>query len=537
MSTSLVAPPSPKPPPAPQRRRRMYAWGRSENRPGGVGVVLADADRKYGTLLVGGQGAGKTSVALRAYCNDIRDPNAAVIVQDPKSELARLALEHTPPDIGKRVWYLDLGRPAFGMTPLRMYGDQPFASEAAAIADGVVSSLLDINEGQIMQASRDLLYRSTIGALAIAHQDRRAPKFEDIYALLLPGRDDARVAAVNACAGIDDLDQTVEFFSKELPEDLKGSTASTHDRLRAPRNKIAGIVGVPPLRRFLNHPTDEPLRRIIENREILIVDCNMAAIGEENAQAMMHFIFRQLHRQMQRQVQLPEAERPRVALICDEFHYLASRNVIKQIATHRAAGLDVMACIQFLDQLGAGAESSSITAEIQKGVLNLLGSRCMFRVGDPVDAETSTRLAMPVYSTMIRGDDPAARAQMRVSPELMLNLPRYFYLASWIVDGQRASSFIANTCPIADLRHLGWGRIHRAAQEAQVGPYPEVMASTRRTSFAVDTAPPPPEPDEAPFNVTVTADSEPRSQDAPPDQPAATEPAGWGRGRRATGAR
>src|SRR5215211_7671149 len=218
MSTSLVAPPSPKPPPAPQRRRRMYAWGRSENRPAGVGVVLADADRKYGTLLVGGQGAGKTSVALRAYCNDIRDPNAAVIVQDPKSELARLALEHTPPDIGKRVWYLDLGRPAFGMTPLRMYGDQPFASEAAAIADGVVVSLLDVNEGQIMQASRDLLYRSTIGALAIAHQERRAPKFEDIYALLLPGRDHARVAAVNACASIDDLDQTVEFFSKELPE-------------------------------------------------------------------------------------------------------------------------------------------------------------------------------------------------------------------------------------------------------------------------------------------------------------------------------
>ncbi len=454
----------------------MLALGSAENRD----VVLADADRKYGSLLIGGQGSGKTSVALRAYRNDIHDPNAAVIVIDPKSELSRIALEHTPPDVGKRVWYLDLGRPAFGMTPLRMNGDQPFASEAAAIADGVVESLLDVNQGQIMQASRDLLYRSTIGALAIAHRDQRPPTFEDIYSLLLPGRDDARVAAATACGAIPDLDQTVEFFTRELPDDLKGSTSSTYDRLRAPRNKVNGIVGVPPLRRFLNHPTDLSLRNIVDNRDILIVDCNMAAIGEANAEAMMHFVFRQLHRQMQRQVRQPDGERPRVALICDEFHYLASRNVIKQIATHRAAGLDVMAGLQFFSQLGAGAESTAITDEIRKGVLNLLQSRFLFRLGDPDDAETATRVAMAVYSTMIRGDDPAARAHMRVTPEVILNLPRYHCLASWIVDGQRASSFILQTKPMEDRHALGWATLHREAQQARVGEYPEQMAGTLR---------------------------------------------------------
>lgn len=46
-------------------------------------MVLADADRKCGSLLIGGQGSGKTSVALRAYRNDVRDPDAAVIVIDP----------------------------------------------------------------------------------------------------------------------------------------------------------------------------------------------------------------------------------------------------------------------------------------------------------------------------------------------------------------------------------------------------------------------------------------------------------------------
>ena len=43
---------------------------------------------------------------------------------DPKSELSRLCLALTPPDCGKRVWFLDLGRPAFGMSPLRLIGDR-----------------------------------------------------------------------------------------------------------------------------------------------------------------------------------------------------------------------------------------------------------------------------------------------------------------------------------------------------------------------------------------------------------------------------
>jgi hypothetical protein len=84
------------------------------------------------------------------------------------------------------------------------------------------------------------------------------------------------------------------------------------DSARVERGGVPGrrgpIVGVPPLRRFLNHPTDLALRTIVEQRDILIVDANMAAVGEANAQACMHFIFRLLHRQMQRQVHLPEPE-------------------------------------------------------------------------------------------------------------------------------------------------------------------------------------------------------------------------------------
>ena len=191
-----------------------------------------------------------------------------------------------------------------------------------------------------------------------------------------------------------------------------------------------------------------PLREIVQARDILIVDANMGAIGTENSKACMLFILRMLHAQLQRQVHLPEAERPRVPLLVDEAHYVASgENVVDQIATHRAAGLEAAFGLQYFAQLGSASEHQQ---KILKGVLNLLQSRFLFRMGDAQDAEQATRIAMAVYATMIR-DDPDSRARLRVTPEQALNFPNYYCLASWIANGTRAPSFMGQTYPLPDV--------------------------------------------------------------------------------------
>src|SRR5262245_22494928 len=91
----------------------LYPVLRAEN----AEVAIHPDDRKYGVLMVGGQGSGKTSALIAQFMNDATDPATAPIVLDPKSELAPLCLANTPPDCPKTVWYLDLGRPAFGMNP------------------------------------------------------------------------------------------------------------------------------------------------------------------------------------------------------------------------------------------------------------------------------------------------------------------------------------------------------------------------------------------------------------------------------------
>ena len=452
-------------------------------------VLIHPSDRKYGALLIGGQGCGKTSALLAFYLNDIEDDDAAPIVIDPKSELSRVCLRMTPPDCGKRVWFLDLGRPAFGMSPLRLIGDRPIAIEAAQIAENVVAALLDINENQIYQSSRRYLYHAVIGAIAIANKHERRARLEDVYTLLRPAKDEFRNAVAEACADQPDLDQTAEFFRSELPDDLRMATSRVAERLDAPRNKISGLTGVPPLRRFFNHPSDVPLREIIQARDILIVDANMGAIGTENSKACMLFILRMLHAQLQRQVHLPEADRPRVPLLVDEAHYVAGgENVVDQVATHRAAGLEPAFGLQYLAQLGSASEHQQ---KILKGVLNLLQSRFLFRMGDAEDAEQATRIAMAVYATMIR-DDPDSRARLRVTPEQALNFPNYYCLASWIANGTRVPSFMGQTYPLPEVGDE-WAEEHLAAQDERVGPYPEQLEST----LATDAAPADAEPAQA----------------------------------------
>jgi hypothetical protein len=455
---------------------RLYPMLRADN----AEVVIYPWDRKYGALLVGGQGTGKTSALLSFYLNDLGDGDAAPIVIDPKSELSRICLRVTPRDCGKRVWFLDLGHPAFGMSPLRLIGDRPLAIEAAQIAENIVAALLDINENQIYQSSRRYLYHAVIGAIAIAHREARRAKLEDVYTLLRPAKDEFRAQVAEACADQADLDQTAEFFRSELPDDLRMATSRVAERLDAPRNKISGLTGVPPLRRFFNHPTDIPLREIIEARDVLIVDANMGAIGTENSKACMLFILRMLHAQLQRQVHLPESERPRVPLLVDEAHYVAGgENVVDQIATHRAAGLEPAFGLQYFAQLGSASEHQQ---KILKGVLNLLQSRFLFRMGDAQDAEQATRIAMAVYSTMIR-DDPDSRARLRVTPEQLLNFPNYFCLASWIANGTRAPAFTGQTYPLPNSDDQ-WADHHLAEQAERVGPYPDELESTLDTHAA-----------------------------------------------------
>jgi len=96
---------------------------------------LTHEDRRKGVIIAGGQGSGKSATLQKFVEGDVLSPNTATIVLDMKGSLAERLLRMIPPDLPKRyfdhsaqlwrdgtkrVWYLDLAEPAFGLTPLHV---------------------------------------------------------------------------------------------------------------------------------------------------------------------------------------------------------------------------------------------------------------------------------------------------------------------------------------------------------------------------------------------------------------------------------
>ncbi len=259
---------------APQRTRRQAGeeaagqlcsrcptrWCRSCGRPT-ARSISTPTTASTGCCSSAGRDPARPRCCCGCTCRTSATRTRRPIVVDPKSELARLCLEMTPPDCGKRVWYLDLGRPMFGMSPLRL--DPARTPARAGLGD------------RRQHRAGDQRHRRGAGLpvkppLPVSRRHRRARarapprRTGDVRGRLraaAAGREDLREQAVNACQGYADLDHTTEFFARVLPEELENNRSNTYQRLDPPRNKIETILASPSLRRFFNHPVDIRLAR------------------------------------------------------------------------------------------------------------------------------------------------------------------------------------------------------------------------------------------------------------------------------------
>ena len=120
-------------------------------------VSIAPDDRKYGHALIGGQGGGKSSVMARHFANDVRDPERAVILIDPKGPLAELCLGLVAS--GRVVHYMDLGHPEVGFNPLRIRAS--WGVRAAVF----LQALIEASPAGSIQAASDSFLRQAVAAV------------------------------------------------------------------------------------------------------------------------------------------------------------------------------------------------------------------------------------------------------------------------------------------------------------------------------------------------------------------------------------
>ena len=481
-------------------------------------VGIRAVDKTDGLALIGGQKTGKTSVLCRTVQADARDEDCALVVLMPKPGDATKALSMVPP--GRTVHYLDLEHPEFGINPLLATGD------SSMIADKVVEAFRDVNmEGDIRGSSDRYLRQAAqaaIGASRCGAIDG-PPTLWHMYRMLLPSESAFRDRVVASILPDSRFTDTATFFGRELPVDLRESRTQTVAKLDAPRNKLLRLM-VESLDKVLRHPVQLSLDEVVARREVLIVDGKMGTFGADNCRVMMQFILNTLYGALQRQQQLPEHERARVALKVDEAHLVINESFADALATLRSAGLEVVAAWQYGEQIQ--------DPKIRAGLLSLLRQRCMFSMGEAQDAREMSSIAMAVYADVIHAD-AQSQANLRVSPDTIFNLPNHHAVCSWISEGARVPAFIARTLKLETdddvVRH------HREAQRERgcfvpdrlPDPLPDVEPVELAASSASSPAgPPPPTPASAPAGLVwdPTDTSIDRADERPAEAPAAGAP-------------
>ena len=397
-------------------------------------VLIHPSDRKYGALLIGGQGTGQDHRAARLLPQRHRGSRRGADRDRPQVR----ALAHLPAHDPARL------RQA-GLVPRpRPPGvrDEPAAADRRPAAGdrGRADRRERRRRAAGHQREPDL---PVLAPLPLPRRHRRdrdrqqarnaAPRLEDVYTLLRPAKDEFRSRGRRGVRRPARPRPDRRVLPLELPDDLRMATSRVAERLDAPRNKISGLTGVPPLRRFFNHPTDIPLREIIEARDILIVDANMGAIGdrEQQGRACCSSCACCTPSCSARSTSpRPSARGCRCSSTRPTTSPAARTSSTRSPPTAPPASNPRSAC----STSRSSAPRSEHQQKILKGVLNLLQSRFLFRMGDAQDAEQATRIAMAVYATMIR-DDPDSRARLRVTPEQAAQLPQL--LLPRLLDRQR----------------------------------------------------------------------------------------------------
>jgi hypothetical protein len=422
-------------------------------------IGIRAADRKLGVRFTGVPGAGKTTGMVKLWSCDVQDRSGVQIGFDPKTEAAEAWLGNTPAD--RKVYFLDLARPEFGMSPLTM------RASIEVIGDCVVEGLRDINdEGAIMAASDRYLRSATYGALLLAKAERRAPSWYDLYQQLWPDETGAelRRRVCELCEGNPDLVGLRAFYGQILPSLLKDSRSQVAIRMDAPGNKLQRLLNQPTIARMLHHPVQVSIDEIIAERAVLIVQCSMGEIGEEQAEIVLLMLLRELHTALQRQQLKPEDERVSIYWHLDEAHFVWSRLLEVILSTGRSARLHAALAWQHEGQIEERRLAKGILADLQTSI--------SFRCGDPEEAEAITAQAMTAYVSRWSGEQ-ADRDAARVTPDSPLRLTHHYALMHPIVDGDKDKPAIIHFDPIRMDRDVI--AYHYAAQCARGCFYPEDM--------------------------------------------------------------
>jgi len=357
-------------------------------------------DRRRHMYLIGKTGMGKSTILENMIIEDIRAGRGVAVI-DPHGELAEKVVQFIPDDRLRDVIYFN---PADTENP---------------IAFNVVE---EVDPGH-----RHLVASGLIGIFQKLWADSWGPRLEYILrnailaVLDYPGSTLLSVTRMLSDKNfrkkvIEKINDPVvkAFWIKEF----SGYADKFASEAVAPiQNKVGQFLSSSLIRNIVGQPKSAiDLRRVMDEKKVLILNLSKGRIGEDNAQLLGSMIVTKIQLAAMSRVEIPEHERADFYLYVDEFQNFATDSFANILSEARKYHLNLIMGHQYIEQL---------SEKVKPAVFGNVGTLVVFRVG-AADAEELIKEFTPTFTE-----------------EDLVNLPKYHFCLKLMIDGVSSNPFSA----------------------------------------------------------------------------------------------
>ncbi len=411
----------------------------------GQDVGIADDMRYQNLFLVGMQGSGK-SEALRQYAAGVLpDLNQSAVIVTPDREDARKYLRYIPPE--KPVYILDLSRP--GEWGLNILSDDTVPTDQLA-GNLLAAFRTAYGESSVMWQSAEFL-QQPIYAL------RKVREISEAWRKAIPLLDFRHVQQMLVQEKFRNSvrsylpENSPEYFYWNVQFPLLFESKGEYNRTVRPiLNKLTELLASHRVRSMLCHPNPITIRKIIDERAVLILYTAKNEVGEETANLFANMLMSLVFQGVNSQAELPEHERVMVNLFLDEVHGYANKALQTLLQESRKYGARTAA---------ASLSLSSLSSEVRDTFMQLFGHKVVFRTNDQAEAETWAK-SFALRFTNIFSVNDETQDRILIGPDDINSLPRFHAAARFVVDGEPLPAFIAQTRPVDPRAKDEWLTAH-----------------------------------------------------------------------------
>jgi hypothetical protein len=363
---------------------------------------IKQADRLFHMYSIGKTGTGKTTFLETMIRQDMATGRGCALI-DPHGDLVERVAASMPPTRRDQLHYLDAPDPSqpFGYNPLKRVPPGAIALAASGLMEAFKKHWTDAWGVRMEHVLRNCLYA------LLEYGDAALP---DILRLLTDkGFRKAVVAKITN-------EQVKTFWEKEYDQ---YSFRYRADSIAPIQNKVGALLADPLMRRILTTPKRMlHFRRIMDRREILLVNLARGTIGEDSAALLGSMLVTTIGLAAFSRANVLEHRRPDFFLYLDEFQNFTTLSVATMISELRKYHVGLILANQHLSQL---------QQDVRDAILGNVGTLIAFRVG-PHDAA-------PLSQEFVR----------RFEPLDFMNLPNYHIYLRLMIDGAPSKPFSATT--------------------------------------------------------------------------------------------